>query len=44
LLKESKKTEYRSYLLSPIHSITAVILSILGTYYVCDEGTIFSNA
>ena len=42
-MKESKKTEYRSYLLSPLHSCTAVLFSILGTYYVCDEGTIFTN-
>lgn len=43
-LKECKKTEYRSYLLSPVHSLVAVILSILGTYFVCDVGNIFTNS
>lgn len=42
-MKNTKQTEYRSYLLSPSHSTTAVILSILGTFDSCSEGNIFTN-
>ena len=42
-LKENKKTEYRSYLLSPLHSVVAVTFSVLGCLYSCDEGNIFTN-
>ena len=42
-MNQNKQTEYRSYLLSPIHSLVAVLFSVLGTYYICDDGNIFTN-
>lgn len=43
-MKQTKQTEYRGYLISPLHSTTAVILSILGTFDSCSEGNIFTNS
>jgi uncharacterized membrane protein len=40
----AKKTEYRTYIVSPIHAIVAVVLSTISMFYICGDGkTVFNN-
>jgi len=39
-----KKTEYRSYIVSPVHALVAVILSTISMFFICGDGkTVFNN-
>lgn len=39
-----KRTEYRTYIVSSIHSIVAVFLSTLAMFFICGDGkTVFNN-
>ena len=39
-----KQTEYRTYVLSPLHSIAAVIMSVWAMWFVCgDDKTVFND-
>ena len=39
-----KKIEYRTYIVSPLHSLVCVILSSISMFYICPDGkTNFNN-
>lgn len=43
-MDNKKRTEYRAYIVSPIHAIGAVILSTLAMFFICGDGkTVFNN-
>jgi len=43
-MKAEKRTEYRSYVTSPIHAIGAVVLSTLSMWFICGDGqTVFNS-
>lgn len=43
-MSNSKRTEYRTYVLSIIHAIGCVVLSTIAMFYICGDGkTVFNN-
>ena len=43
-MNTQKRSEYRCYIVSPLHAILAVFLSTIAMFYICGDGkTVFNN-
>ena len=43
-MNTQKKTEYRTYIISPIHAVAAVLMSTYAMWFVCGDGkTVFNS-